>query len=61
MSEVEIRDVLKDQGCGWGEPSDAEGGEGDPHQHSLLGLKTNKLYSRQNKHTKNRYVLISKL
>ena len=23
-------------GCGWDEPSDTEGGEGDPHQHSFL-------------------------
>ena len=23
-------------GCGWGEPSDTEGGEGDPHQHHFL-------------------------
>ena len=26
-------------GCGWGEPSDIEGGEGDPHQHSFLDLR----------------------
>ena len=26
-------------GCGWGEPSDIEGGWGDPHQHSFLDVR----------------------
>ena len=40
MSEVELRDELKDQGVVWGEPSDTEeGGEGDPHQHSFLDVR----------------------
>ena len=42
MSEVEIRDELKDQviWCGWGKPSDTEeGGEGDPYEHSFLDVR----------------------
>ena len=40
ISEVEIRDELKDQGVVGVNPSDTEeGGEGDPHQHSFLDVR----------------------